>query len=97
MFELKSRPQVIEKLKTMHDRGYRWVVRDKDMPYLCCYSIKPKRYRDIDAWGYADPYARGAVPAYPIKNTDITEINYNNRSATAIYDFILDNERGDGL
>lgn len=82
------RSDAIEKLKELHKRGYRYVVRDKDMPYLLCFSIKPKRYRDIESWGYVDPNRQGVLPAYPIRNVDVTEIHYNNKSAMLIEDFI---------
>lgn len=88
MFKEKNRLEVIEKLKELHERGYRYVVRDKDMPILLCFSLKPKRYRDTHSWGYVDAYDKKALPAFPIRNTDITEINYNNRSAMLIEEFI---------
>lgn len=84
----KRRSEVVKKLKELYKEGYQYVVRDEDMPYLVCFSIKPKRYRDIQSWGYADPYAQGVLPAYPIRNIDITEINYSNKSATLIEGFI---------
>jgi hypothetical protein len=58
------------------------------MDYLTCFSIKPKKYRDTEAWGYVDPDMPEAIPAYPIGNTDIAEISWSNRSATLIADFL---------
>lgn len=84
----KAREEVVELLKDISEKGYKYVVRDKDMPFLSCFSLKPKRYREIESWGYVNENATGALPAYPIKNKDITEINYNNRSATLISDWL---------
>lgn len=83
-----TRSEVIDLLINLHERGYLYVVRDKDMPYLLCFSLKPKRYRDTESWGYVNPDEKGALPAYPIKNIDITEINYSNKSATLIMDLL---------
>lgn len=58
------------------------------MPYLSCYSLKPKRYREIESWGYIDPEHQGVIMAYPIKNTDIIEINWSNKSAIQISDLL---------
>lgn len=88
MFKERSRLEVMEELKELYKKGYRYIVRDKDMPSLLCFSLKPKRYRDMESWGYVDGDAHGVLPAYPIKNRDIAEINYNNRSATLIEDFL---------
>lgn len=84
----KSRSEVIERLKKLYKRDYRYVVRDKDSSHLLCFSLKPKRYRDTESWGYVDPCDKKALTAYPIGNTDITEINYYNRSATSIKEFL---------
>lgn len=78
--------------KWLYEEGYRYVVRDKDMPVLSCYSLKPKRYRDLESWGYVNPLSIGVMMAYPIKNNDITEIDYSNRSATLISDFLNEAE-----
>lgn len=87
-FQMHTRKEVIKVLKRLYEEGYRYVVRDKDMPVLCCYSLKPKRYMDMEAWGYVNALSIGAMMAYPIKNKDVTEINYLNRSATLISDFL---------
>lgn len=84
----KTREEVVELLKDISEKGYKYVVRDKDMPFLSCFSLKPKRYREIESWGYVNENATGVLPAYPIKNKDITEINYNNRSATLISNWL---------
>ncbi len=88
ILEENTRTQAIEKMKELYERGYRYVVRDKEMPYLVCFSLKPKRYRELESWGYKDADISKALPAYPIKNTDVKEINFNNRSATLIEDFV---------
>lgn len=79
MTELNDREQTLKILKELYEKGYRYVVRDKDTPYLSCFSLKPKRYREMEFWGYVDPYVDGAMMSYPIKNVDITEINYKVR------------------
>src|SRR5699024_5482478 len=84
----KSRTEVIEILKELQEDGYTHVVRDKDKHFLICFSQKPKRYRDTEMWGYVNPDESGVLMAHPIKNEDITEIQYNNRLATLISDFI---------
>ena len=86
--QMHSRKEIVEVLKQLYEKGYRYVVRDKDMPYLVCFTLKPKRYSDIESWGYVNPNESGVMGAYPIKNKDITEINYSNRSATSITDFL---------
>lgn len=72
----------------LYEKGYKYVVRDKESEFLSCFSLKPKRYRDLESWGYLNPDEPKAMMAYPIKNTDITEINWSNRSATLILDFL---------
>src|SRR5690625_4861390 len=83
-----TRSDVIDLLTNLYKQGYMYVLRNKNMPYLICFSLKPKRYLDTESWGYVNPDAVGALPAYPIKNTSITEINYSNKSATLITDLI---------
>lgn len=90
MNEEQTRSQVQETLKKLYEKGYRYVVRDKGMNYLTCFSVKPKRYRKLEIWGYVKLDAKGVIEAYPIKNTDVTEINWNNRSATPILQIIKD-------
>lgn len=84
----KTRKQTVSILTDLHSKGYRYVVRDKEMNYLVCFSLKPKKYRDTESWGYVDSDVPEAIMAYPIKNTDIQEINWSNRSATLILDFV---------
>lgn len=88
IWQMHSRQEVAEVLKKLYERGYRYVVRDKDMPYLVSFSLKPKRYRDTESWGYVNPDETGVIMAYPFKNVDITEINYSNRSATLIETYL---------
>jgi len=85
---MKSREQVVGKLKDLQVKGYTHVARDEGSQYLICFSLKPKKYRDIEAWGYVNSDLSDAFMAYPIKNTDITEISWTDRSATLILDFV---------
>lgn len=91
MNEIKNRDQVLEVLKQLHGYGYRYVVRDEMSEYLSCFSLKPKKYREI-GWGYVNSNEPGVKMAYPIRNTDITEINSTNRSAVLIED-LIDNSK----
>lgn len=86
--KLYTREQAMSLLQELHEKGYRYVVRDKELSYLNCFSLKPKKYMDIESWGYVNPDAPGVMMSYPIKNADITEINWTNRSATLIEEFI---------
>lgn len=81
-----NREEALALLKELQDKGYQYVVRDKGMGYLCCFSLKPKKYQCSESWGYVDPDSPAVMMAEPIKNTDIREINWNNRSATLISD-----------
>lgn len=58
------------------------------MDCLVCFSLKPKKYLEIESWGYVNPDAHGAMMAYPLKNADIPEINWSNKSAKMISDFL---------
>lgn len=88
MREPITREETKNKLKQLYEKGYRYVVRDKEMPYLVCFSLKPKRYLAEESWGYKSPDLQNSIPAYPIKNTDVSEVNWSNRSATLISDFV---------
>lgn len=90
MNELRDREQTKQLLADLYEKGYRYIVRDKGMQYLGCYSHKPKKYMDMECWGYPDRALRDddTKPAMPIKNKDITEINWTNRSAVLISDFL---------
>lgn len=88
LFQINTRKETIEILKHLHGKGYRYVVREQESPYLVCFSLKPKRFMELEIWGYVNVEANGVMMAYPIKNEDITEINWNNRSATLITDFL---------
>lgn len=81
---LHTRKQVLTKLNALYGKGYRYVVRDKDSDYIYCYSLKPKKFHDLQGWGYVDPDGPDVLPAFPIKNTDLLEISWSNRSAVLI-------------
>jgi hypothetical protein len=85
---LKNRADTIKDLKRYFERGFRYVVRDLDGEYLVLFSLKPKKYMDYEIWGYVNEYDPKAIPCQIIKNTDITEINWKNRSATLLEDFL---------
>lgn len=80
--------EVIKRLKSLHDKGYRYVARDKESDFLSCFSHKPKKYMELTCWGYTerDLNNRNALilMAYPIRNEDMGEISWRNRSATDI-------------
>lgn len=79
-------------MKTMYMKGYRWILRDYDSEYLSLYSLKPKRYFDLNSWGYRDENALGVLMSESIKNADIKEIRWQNRQPTDLQQFIFDNE-----
>lgn len=88
VINFNTREQVVAILNRLYEEGYRYVVRDEESRYLNCYSLKPKKYRDMGSWGYINPESEGVMMAYPIKNTVIPEINWTNKSAMLIVDFI---------
>lgn len=85
---LKNRADTMEELKKYYDRGFRYVVRDLDGEHLVLFSLKPKKYMDLESWGYVNEFDPKAFPCQIIRNTDIAEINWKNRSAVLIKDFI---------
>lgn len=85
---LKNRKETLEELKKYLDRGFRYVVRDLESEWLVLFSLKPKRYMDLESWGYVNEIDPKAIPCQIIRNTDITEINWKNRSAVLIEDVI---------
>lgn len=85
---LKNRTDTTKELKKYFDRGFRYVVRDLDGDHLVLFSLKPKKYMDLESWGYVNEWDPKAIPCQIIANTDITEINWKNRSATLIEEFL---------
>ena len=86
-FQEKTREQVLEWLRVKYDKGFRYVVRDcVNDTWLVIYSMKPKRYMDDGCWGYREKDFNDieSMPAEVIKNTDMLEISWNNKSATDI-------------
>ncbi|WP_270791570.1 hypothetical protein [Enterococcus avium] len=90
---MKNREEVIRFLETQRDK-YQYVVREPYAPYLLLFSSKPKKYTKYQFWGYAPNDLEGE-PAIHIDNTDIKEINWSNRSATKIEDW-LEGQEGEG-
>lgn len=89
--ENQTREQVLKLLGIVYQEGYRYVVRDQESDYLDCFSSKPKKYMDGEFWGYKekDLANHEAMPATIIKNLDMNEINWTNKSATPIDKLIL--------
>jgi hypothetical protein len=85
---LKNRTDTTKELKKYFDRGFRYVVRDLEGEWLVLFSLKPKKYMDLESWGYVNEFDPEVIPCQIIRNTDITEINWKNRSAVLIEDFI---------
>ena len=89
-----TRARTIERIKFFTKYGFKYVVRDENSDFLTLYSIRPKRYTTYGDgfWGYTDHAlqhnSRNSIPAQSIKNRDITEINYHNKRATLISDFL---------
>lgn len=86
---LHTRKQALTKLKALYGKGYRYVVRDKDSEYLYCYSLKPKKFHDLQGWGYVNPDGPDVLPAFPIKNVDLVEISWGNGAAVMIERVLL--------
>lgn len=84
---MKNREEVIQFLE-MHRSKYQYIVREPDAPFLLLFSLKPKKYKPENFWGYYNENAAGVEPAIIIDNTDITEISWSNRSATKIEDWL---------
>lgn len=89
-----TRSRTIERIKFFAKHGFKYVVRDENSNFLTLFSIKPKRYTKYGDgfWGYPDGAMQrkdlNCIPAQLIKNRDITEISYHNKSATLIKDFL---------
>ncbi|OTN77098.1 hypothetical protein A5886_002178 [Enterococcus sp. 8G7_MSG3316] len=88
---LKNRMDTLKELKKYFDRGFRYVVRDLEGEWLVLFSLKPKRYMDLEAWGYVNEDDPKARPCQIIRNLDITEINWKSRNAVLIEDFLKNN------
>lgn len=90
-FREKSREEVMAWLKVKYEKGFRYVVRDEENAnrsdaWLVIFSMQPKKYMDDGCWGYREKDFNDieSMPAEVIKNTDILEISWDNRSATDI-------------
>lgn len=81
---LHNREQLIERLRGLYDKGYRYIVRDKNTDFVYCYSHEPRKYREYNCWGYRDPDVRGVLPAYPINSMACPEVNWSNKVAFGI-------------
>ena len=86
--EIHDRSETIFLLEELSKKGYRYLVRDNESQWLSCYSLKPKKYRDTESWGYVNPDIEGVKMAYVFKNWDFTEVNWSNKSAKLISEFL---------
>lgn len=87
----RNREEAIEVMKRAYDKGYRYVVRDYESEHLSFFNYKPKKFRDLESWGYTDKdlVKSDCLPSTVIlKNDDITEISWINQKPTLISDFI---------
>lgn len=93
-FVVHDRQESIKVMKALYEKGYRWVVRNLEMDELSLFSCKPKKYLKLESWGYTDSDLRTdkSMMSESIKNTDITEIRWQNRQPTELEQFIKDNE-----
>lgn len=96
-FILHDRQKAIRVMKALYEKGYRWIARCSDSDSLMLYNLKPKKYMDMQIWGYTDSDLRcgKTMMAESIKNEDITEIRWENRQPTDLWQFIKDNEVGE--
>ncbi|MEO1768286.1 hypothetical protein [Candidatus Enterococcus ferrettii] len=90
MLRMNTRQQAVKLLKRLSKQGYKYVTRDLESEWLLCFNLKPKRYLDLEIWGYVNEKDDGAMMARGFKNTDITEIRWSNRSPTLINEFLSD-------
>ena len=88
-FREKNRDEVMRWLKAKYEKGFRYVVRDEENAnrsdaWLVIFSMKPKRYMDDGCWGYRERDFDNieSMPAEIIRNSDMHEISWNNRSPT---------------
>ena len=88
-FREKSRDEVMEWLNVKYEKGFRYIARDEENAnrsdaWLVIFSMKPKKYMDDGCWGYREKDFNDieSMPAEVIKNTDMLEISWNNKSAT---------------
>lgn len=88
---MKDRAAVIRILETQR-YYYHYIVRDLESHYLLLFSLKPKKYKYDNFWGYVNENEEGVKPAMLIENTDITEINWTNRSAIEIDKWLEEQE-----
>ncbi|WP_313627567.1 DNA topoisomerase [Enterococcus italicus] len=85
---LKNRQEAILQMEIYMKMGFEYVVRDLDMDWLVFFSLKPKKYRSLEIWGYVNELDPEVLPCKVIKNVDIAEINWKNRSPMSISDFL---------
>lgn len=85
---MMSKEQLKERVAELQKEGYTYIARCKDSDWLTCYSVKPKKFMDLEIWGYANPDAPGVKMAYPLQCLFYTEINWSNRSPLLITDFL---------
>lgn len=96
VLRLRNREEAIEVMKQAYDKGFRYVVRDYESEHLSFFNYKPKKYRDLESWGYTDKdlVKSDCLPSKVIlKNYDITEINWTNQKPTLIMEFIQENQK----
>lgn len=92
-FIVHNRETTVKLLKIFYDAGYKWVTRDFESDYLNLFNLKPKKYLDVKIWGYRNPEHEGIMMMESVKNTDITEIRWQNRQPIELEQFIKDNEK----
>ena len=88
-FREKSRDEVMEWLNVKYEKVFRYIAWDEENAnrsdaWLVIFSMKPKKYMDDGCWGYREKDFNDieSMPAEVIKNTDMLEISWNNKSAT---------------
>lgn len=74
--DMHNRTQLIERLATLYEKGYRYMARDAKSEYIYLFSEKPKKYKETNDyywWGYSEKQIvmSNILPAYPIRNVDV--------------------------
>lgn len=83
-FRIKSRVEAIDLMRKYYKKGFRYAARDEQSDWIQLYSEEPKKYLEEEFWGYKSGDDPNVLPVRLIKNKDMTEINWGNRSAILI-------------
>lgn len=73
-YEAKSKEELLSLLKFLHEKGYRYVIKEPNGIYLTAYKYEPE-YDSFGYWCYSErDLQREPIIAYPIKTDLMAEI-----------------------